>query len=241
MKSGVGLWKRRAAEVAAELVKNGMVTGLGSGSTMAEVVRCLARKKPKAIFIPASSMIERTARRLGLKLGTLDAFDKLDLMLDGADEVDPNLNLIKGRGGAHTREKILTRSAERVVIVVDKTKLVRRLGKRSPVPVEVLPFAVKHAEKKLAKKLGGRPKLRVSGSRPYITDNRNYILDVKFHRISKPANLEREVNRIPGVVENGIFVGLADAIIVGHEKGVKTINSKRDFLQFVRQKFKACG
>jgi ribose 5-phosphate isomerase A len=235
MKPDVELWKRRVAEVAAGLVKNGMMVGLGSGSTMVEVVKCLAKKKPKAIFIPASSMIEKISGKLGLKLGTLDTRDKLDLMLDGADEVDPNLNLIKGRGGAHTREKILAQAAERVVIVVDRTKLVRRLGERSHVPVEVMPFAAKYVEKRLAKKLGGRPKLRVGRfQRPYITDNRNYILDVKFPRISKPAALEHQVNSIPGVVENGIFVGLADVVMVGHEKGIKTIRSKRDFLHFAR-------
>jgi ribose 5-phosphate isomerase A len=231
MKSEIGLWKHRAAEAAAELVRDGMVVGLGSGSTMAETVKCLAKKKPEAVFVPASHTIEKVARRSGLKLGGLGARRPLDLVLDGADEVDPNFNLIKGRGGAHTREKILARAARRVAIVVDRTKLVERLGERSPVPVEVLPFAAERCKTELAG-LGGDPKLRLrKGGKPFVTDNENYILDVKFSRIPNPAKLEREINEVPGVVENGIFTRLADVVLVGHENGCARLVSRRDFLK----------
>jgi len=228
-------WKRAAAEAAAKLVCDGMVVGLGSGTTVAQVVRTLARFKPKATFVPSSSATQRLASKLGLRLGSLDAHERLDLMLDGADEVDPNFNLIKGRGGAHTREKIVASAARRVVIIVDLTKLVRRLGERTPVPVEVLPFAGEYTMRELAK-LGGEPKLRLtSAGVPFVTDNGNFIVDLKFARIAQPAKLEQEINRVPGVVENGIFVDVADLVIVGQKDGCSKLRSKRDFLRFMRR------
>lgn len=232
---GVEEWKRAAAEAAAKLARDGMVVGLGSGTTVAQVVRTLARLKPKATFVPSSSVIQRLASKLGLGLSSLDAHEKLDLMLDGADEVDPNFNLIKGRGGAHTREKIVASAAKRVVIIVDITKLVRRLGERMPVPVEVLPFAGEYTTRELAK-LGGEPKLRLtSAGVPFVTDNGNFIVDLKFARIAPPAKLEQEINRVPGVVENGIFVDVANLVLVGHENGCSRLRSKRDFLRFMRR------
>ncbi|MEW6593219.1 MAG: ribose-5-phosphate isomerase RpiA [Candidatus Hadarchaeota archaeon] len=233
---GVDDWKIAAAEAAAGLVRDGTVVGLGSGSTVAEVVRAIARLKPEATFVPASSSTERLARRLGLKLDSLNNHDELDLAIDGADEVDADFNMIKGHGGAHTREKLVAAAAKRLVITVDSTKLVRRLGERSPVPVEVLPFAVGYAERELST-LGGRPRLRaVAGQKSFVTDNGNYILDVKFHRISDPEDLELEINKIFGVVENGIFVGMADEVLVGHKGGCEKLKSKLDFLKFVRGK-----
>jgi len=229
------MWKREAAKVAAKLVRDKMVVGLGSGTTVAEIIRVLAKLKSKATFITSSSLTQRLAGDLGLKLSSLDVYDKLDIMIDGADEVDPDFNLIKGRGGAHTREKIVAGAAERVVIVVDRTKLVKKLGERAPVPVEVLPFVREYTARKLAK-LGGEPKLRaaVSGS-PFVTDDGNYILDVKFRSIPKPAELEQKINRVPGVVENGIFVGVTDLVLVGYESGCMKLDSKQAFLKFMRQ------
>ncbi len=228
-------WKRVAAEVAAKLVHEGMVVGLGSGTTVAQVVRTLARLKPKATFVPSSSATQRLAGKLGLGLSSLNAHEKLDLTIDGADEVDPNFNLIKGRGGAHTREKIVASAARRVVIVVDRTKLVRKLGERSPVPVEVIPFAHEHTMMRLAK-LGGEPKLRMGPSgTPFVTDDGNYIIDLKFRSVPKPARLEAAINRVPGVIENGIFVGVADVVLVGYEGGCSRLRSKRDFLRFMRR------
>jgi len=174
------------------------------------------------------------ASKLGLRLESLSAHKKLDLMLDGADEVGPNFNLIKGRGGAHAREKIVASASRRVVIVVDRTKLVRRLGEQMPVPVEVLPFAREYTIARL-EKLGGKPKLRqTSAGTPFVTDNGNYIVDIEFGSIQRPTKLEREINRIPGVIENGLFVGVADAVLVGHEDGCAKLRSKRDFLKFMR-------
>jgi len=228
-------WKIAAAEAAAKLVKRGMVVGLGSGTTVAQVVRALAKKKPGAIFVPSSIYIQRLASEFGLKLASLHEYRRLDLMIDGADEVDANFNMIKGRGGAHTREKIVAGAAKRVVIVVDRTKLVKRLGEKMPVPVEVLPFAYKPAIHKLAE-LGGKPMLRTTPSgAPFVTDDGNYIIDVKFREVAKPAELERAINRVPGVVENGIFVGVADIVLVGCEGGCKIFRSKRNFLNFLKK------
>ncbi len=228
------MWKREAAKVAAKLVRDKMVVGLGSGTTVAEIIRILAKLKPKATFIPSSSPTQRLAGDLGLKLSSLDVHEKLDLMIDGADEVDPDFNMIKGGGGAHTREKIVAGAAKRVAIVVDRTKLVKKLGERAPVPVEVLPFAREYTARKLAE-LGGEPKLRVAmGGSPFVTDDGNYILDMKFHSIINPAELEQKINRIPGVVENGIFVGVADLVLVGYESGCMKLDSKQAFLKFMR-------
>lgn len=227
-------WKREAAEVAAKLVRDKMVVGLGSGTTVIKVIQVLAKLKPKAIFVPSSSATQRLASDLGLELSSLDVHDKLDLMIDGADEVDLNFNMIKGRGGAHTREKIVAGAAKRVAIVVDKTKLVKKLGEHAPVPVEVLPFVREYMMSKLAQ-LGGEPKLRMSASgAPFITDNGNYVMDVKFHSITNPTKLEHQINRVPGVVENGIFVDVADEVIVGYEVGHAKLRSKQDFSKFMR-------
>ena len=219
--------------VAAKLVKAGMAVGLGSGTTVTHVVRILAEQRPKAIFIPSSFATQKLASELGLGLGSLEDHPMLDLMIDGADEVDPNFDMIKGKGGAQTREKIVASAARKVVIVVDRRKLVRRLGERVPVPVEVLPFAYKFTMRKLAE-LKGEARLRTTpAGAPFVTDNGNYIIDVKFASIPRPAELEAEVNRVPGVVENGLFVDVADLVLVGHEGGCVRLKSKQDFLNFI--------
>jgi len=230
---GVEKWKISAAKAAARLVKRSMTVGLGSGSTVVHVITYLAKLKPDASFVPSSIATQKLASKLGLKLAPLHKHRKLDLMIDGADEVDSNFDMIKGRGGAHTREKIVTSAAKRVAIVVDRTKLVRKLGERSPVPVEVLPFASKSAIIKLAE-IGGKPKLRtIPTGAPFVTDDGNYIIDVKFRGIAKPKGLEAKINRAPGVIENGIFVGVADVVFVGYEGGCKILKSKKDFVKFV--------
>ena len=232
----VEIWKKSSAQAAAKFVKAGMAVGLGSGTTVAHVVRTLARSKSRAIFIPSSSATQKLASELDLKLGSLGDHPKLDLMIDGADEVDPDLNMIKGRGGAQTREKILASAARKVVIVADRTKLVSQLGERTPVPVEVLPFAHKFTMRRLAE-LKGEAKLRITTTKaPFVTDNGNYIVDIKFTSISRPAELEAEINRMPGVVENGLFVKVADVVLVGHEGGCATLRSRRDFLNFMRRR-----
>lgn len=228
----VEAWKKASARAAAKLVKAGMAVGLGSGTTVAHVVRTLAEQKSKAIFIPSSFTTQRLASELGLGLGSLEDRPKLDLMIDGADEVDPDFNMIKGKGGAQTREKIVASAARKVVIVVDRTKLVKRLGERVPVPIEVLSFAYKFTMRKLAE-LGGEARLRTTpAGAPFITDNGNYIIDVKFASIPRPAEFEVDVNRVPGVVENGLFTHMVDVVFVGHEGGCAVLRSKRDFLKF---------
>jgi ribose 5-phosphate isomerase A len=224
-------WKEFAAEKACDFVEDGMRVGLGSGTTVQKIVRELVARKPRAKFVPASSSTEEMARRSGLSLIPLEP-PELDLVLDGADEVDPEFNALKGKGGALTREKILCRAARRVVLVVDRTKLVRTLS--GPVPVEVLPFALAFVRRRL-EELGGGPRLReVSGS-PFITDNGNYILDTAFGRIRNPEKMEREINQIPGVIENGIFPRAADEIVVGHEGGASVVRGRRQFLSLLNR------
>jgi len=226
-------WKISAAEAAARLVKRGMTVGLGSGSTVAHAVKCLAKLKPDASFVPSSIATQRLASELGLKLASLHEYRRLDLMIDGADEVDASFNMVKGRGGAQTREKIVADAAKRVVIVVDRTKLVDCLGEKMPVPVEVLPFVYKTAICRLAEL--GKPVLRATPTgAPFVTDDGNYIIDVKFRSISNPAKLEQVIDRVPGVIENGIFVGVADVVLVGYEGGCKILKSKKDFVNFTR-------
>ncbi len=227
-------WKRAAAKVAAKLVKDDMAVGLGSGTTVYELVRALAEIKPKAKYVASSSATQQLADRLGLELSSLGELPELDLALDGADEVAPDFTMIKGGGGAHTREKIVAGAAKRVVIIVDQGKLVKNIGETWPVPTEVLPFAHQNTASRL-KKLGGDPKLRlVSEGQPYITDNGNYILDVKFKTIEKPEELEKKINQIPGVIENGIFCNVADQVIVGHSGGVEILKSPEDFSKFLK-------
>jgi ribose 5-phosphate isomerase A len=226
-------WKRSAAEAAMRFVKKGMVVGLGSGSTVAHFIEVLGERMPNALFVPGSSSTQRLASEKGLTLVSLNDFQKLDLVVDGADEVDPDFNMIKGGGGAHTREKILASAAEKVIIIVDRTKLAHRLGENKPLPVEVLPFAHKFVASELTR-LNGKPKLRMGPhGEPFVTDNGNYVLDVRFKRILRPEKLEERVNSIPGVVDNGLFVGLADVLLVGHEGGCTALKTKRDFLNFI--------
>jgi ribose 5-phosphate isomerase A len=168
------------------------------------------------VGIPTSYQSAMIARENGVVIRTLDDVAKIDIAIDGADEVDPKKNLIKGGGGAHTREKVIDSLAELFVVVVDESKLVSHLGQKFPVPVEVLPFAVQPVMKKLDK-MGGNPVLRmgVKKSGPVITDQGNMIIDARFHKIKDPKALELELNDIPGVVENGLFVGLAHVVLVG--------------------------
>lgn len=227
-------WKNSAAECAAGLVHDGMIVGLGSGSTVAKIIRAISELEPKATFVTSSSESQRLASDLGLNLSSLEVHDKLDMMVDGADEVDKNFDMIKGRGGAHTKEKIVAGAAKKVVIAIDRTKLVRRLGERSPVPVEVVPFAPKYTMRKLAL-LGGEPNLRMSPSGAlFITDNGNYVVDVKFQSIARPAKLERMINLTPGVVENGIFSGVADVLLVGYEGGCSVLKTRKGLLKFLK-------
>ena len=159
------------------------------------------------------------AKQYGIPLTTLDAIDHIDIAIDGADEVDPQKNLIKGGGAAHTREKIVDALADQFVVVVDGNKLVDRLGSTFLLPVEVIPMAIAPVMRAI-EKLGGKPELRmgIKKAGPVITDQGNMVVDVKFDSIDNPAELEKTLNNIPGVLENGLFVGVADIVLVGEVK-----------------------
>ncbi len=217
-----GLAKRSAARAAAELVKTGMRIGLGTGSSFRFALERLGERVREEGLevsgVPSSSATAKLAKELGIGLLTLEDVDTLDLAIDGADEVDPAKNLIKGGGGALVRERIIAAAAEELVVVVDDTKLVQQLGLAFAVPVEVLPFGWRQAQRTIAE-LGCEPKLRVEQGQACLTDNGNYILDCRFHGIADPAALHRDLNCIPSVLDNGIFVGMAGRVYVGESGG----------------------
>jgi ribose 5-phosphate isomerase A len=215
------LAKRLAGKEAAVRVKTGFIVGLGTGSTAAYAIEELGRRIREEgldIFgIPTSYQAADLARRNGIPIRTLDDVDKVDIAIDGADEVDPEKNLIKGGGGAHTSEKVIDAFADFFVTVVDDSKLVERLGGKTAVPVEVIPMALSPVLRCL-KAMGGDPVLRIAVKKdgPVITDLGNLIVDVGFPIIEDPQELEMRLNNIPGVVENGLFVKLADLVIIGN-------------------------
>ncbi|MBM5805255.1 MAG: ribose-5-phosphate isomerase RpiA [Candidatus Verstraetearchaeota archaeon] len=224
--------KRRAAEAALAEVKDGQILGLGTGSTVAIFIELLGEKIKKEgwkiLGVPTSYQSAYLAAENGIQLTTLDEHPVLDLAVDGADELDKRLNLIKGGGAALTREKIVDSSAKRFVVIADGAKLVERLGTKTPVPIEVLPVARRTVAKRIGL-LGGKPKLRDAGDRkdgPLITDNGNLIIDADFGAIDDPQALEFVLKRIPGVVEAGLFINLAHTAYIGSEKGVKRIDRR---------------
>ncbi len=211
--------KRAAAERAVSYVKDGMTVGLGTGSTAKYVIEFLGKMVAdglKILGVPTSISTTKLADELSIPL--LYDFEKIDLTIDGADEVDPNGNLIKGGGGAMTREKIVAAASSKRIMIVDETKLVQKLG-AFPLPVEVLPFGWRFSAKRLAE-LGCQVNIRMSGGGDvFLTDNHNYILDCRFEKIVEPDALSREINSIPGVLENGLFVKRVQLVVVGDEKG----------------------
>jgi ribose 5-phosphate isomerase A len=224
--------KEAAGRRAAEEIRDGMKLGLGTGSTVHFVLVRLAERIAgeglRVRGVPTSRETADKAREMGIPLAELNDLVRLDLYLDGADEVDPEFRLIKGAGGALLREKIVAAASRDRVIVVDRTKLVDRLGSRAAVPVEVVPFARKTIEKAVAD-LGGPPRLRTGpDGEPYRTDEGNEILDCRFASgIADPAGLERALAAIPGVVESGLFIGLADRLIIGGPDGRVEIRKRR--------------
>ena len=220
--------KKAAGEAAAELVKSGMVVGLGTGSTVAWTIKRLGERVKEEgleiLGVPTSFQAENLAIASGIKLTTLNQNPVLDLAIDGADQVDTNLFVIKGGGAAHTREKVVACSAQRFVIVADESKYVEKLT--WPVPVEVLPFAFRLVETRL-KELGGKPVLRLGKMKdgPVITDNGNFVMDVDFGAIVDPAALAAKISPIPGVVEHGIFNNL-DELYLAKADGVEIIKKK---------------
>ena len=217
--------KRSAALRAVELVMDGMALGLGTGSTVAHMLEALAEKVRsglRVVGVPSSRATEASALRLGIPLATLDQHPVLDLTLDGADEVDPRLDLIKGGGGALLREKILAAASRQLVIMVDDTKLVSRLGERFALPVEVVPFATPTVLRSLAR-LDLRPTLRQRDGMPTLTDNGNVVIDCQTGPLEDAAGLAAHLRTLPGVVETGLFLGMASMVVIGHGGGRVTV------------------
>ena len=218
---------RVLGEAAATYVEDGMKVGLGTGRAATAFVRALAertRREGFRISCVATSEATRTlATTLGLPIVTLGEAGDLDLTIDGADEVDRKLDLIKGLGGALVREKIVAASSRRLVIVAGADKLVDRLGVRTPLPVEIVPFGAPLCERRL-RALGAEPRLRGAASGPYVSDNGNHILDCEFAGIDDPAALDRAIREIPGVVATGLFVGMAERVLVEERGAVRVIH-----------------
>jgi ribose 5-phosphate isomerase A len=223
--------KRAAAEAAVELVEDGMVIGLGTGSTAAFAVEALARRHRQGLHflgIPTSERTAAQARAAGIPLTSFAQHRQIDLTIDGADEVERGtLNLIKGLGGALLREKIVAAASRRLAIVVDGSKLVDRLGTHSPVPAEVVAFGLEATQAAL-EVLGASARLRLSqAGDPFVTDNGNRILDCSFGPIADPARLEERIRHIVGVVESGLFISRADPVFVADAGGVHRLDSAR--------------
>jgi ribose 5-phosphate isomerase A len=221
--------KERAAEAAAAVVSSGQLLGLGSGSTAALVLEALARRLATGEIsdvagVPTSLETADLAATLGIPLVGLEVNPVLDLAIDGADEVDPELNVIKGRGGALLREKIVACASRRFVVVVDESKLVDRLGVWAPVPVEVLPFGWRFVADQV-ERLGAAASLRESDGTVVETDQGNYVLDCAFDGMDDPAALARRLASIPGVLGHGLFVAMADEVIVGRDDGVEVLGA----------------
>jgi ribose 5-phosphate isomerase A len=218
--------KRAAALRAIEEVQDGMVLGLGTGSTAAHVVEGLAarvRAGLRIVGIPSSERTAAQARRLGIRIATFAEYQKLDLTIDGADEVElGTLHLIKGLGGALLREKIVAAASRRLVIVVDQEKLVERLGEHTPVPVEVTPFGWQATAAALAA-LGSMPERRYIGEQPFVTDEGHLIFDCRFGPIADPAALEARIAMTVGTVESGLFVGRSSMVVVASDSGVEVL------------------
>ena len=225
--------KRAAGEAAAALADAGMRLGLGTGSTTAFAIEALGRRVREegldVVGVPTSFAAERLARQHGVPLATLDDLGldalgpdahALDLALDGADEVGPGLALIKGRGAAHTREKVVAALAARFVVLADESKMVDRLGTRMPVPVEVLPMA-EPAVAWALRALGAAPALRMGAHKdgPVVTDQGFWVLDARFDGIDDPAALATEIDAVPGVLGHGLFIAMATDVLVGTDSG----------------------
>ncbi|QLH74492.1 MAG: ribose-5-phosphate isomerase RpiA [Methanomassiliicoccales archaeon] len=213
---------KKAAERAVGLVKDGMILGLGTGSTTYYAVEAIGRLVAQGYDlkgVPTSKATEEQARRLGIPLLELDDVDRIDLTIDGADEVDGRMDLIKGMGGALLREKMVAYVSRQEVIIVDGSKMVDKLGTRSPLPVEVVRFGHKRTRRHL-EMLGCQPELK-GGATPFITDNGNYIYNCRFDCIEDPYALELQLKQIPGVVETGLFLRMATKVVIARENGIE--------------------
>lgn len=226
------LAKKRAATEAVKHVENGFVLGLGSGSTASYAIKKIGRRvreeNLKVLGVPTSYQAFLLAVECGIPVTTLNEHPQLDLDIDGADQIDRHLNVIKGGGGALAKEKIVAAASRKLVIVADETKLTNNLGVDQPLPVEILPIALPIVSSR-AREMGGKPVLRekMDKSGAYITDNGNFILDVDFGAISNPSTLESRLKSVPGVVETGLFIGMAHMAYIGTKNALKTIRRDR--------------
>jgi ribose 5-phosphate isomerase A len=219
--------KKIAAGKAIEYIKDGMTLGLGTGSTAYWAIQGIGEMVKKGLTVRAiatSLQSESLALELGIPIVPFSEIDHLDITIDGADEVDESLNLIKGGGGALLREKIVASATRFYIIIVDESKLVKELGK-FPLPVEVAPFGWELTFRRLAK-LGGSPRMRMAGDKPFLTDNQHYILDCPFGLIKNPARLHEQVSGITGVMEDGFFINMADIVVAGSPGGDTRILKK---------------
>ncbi|UCC92221.1 MAG: ribose-5-phosphate isomerase RpiA [Thermoplasmata archaeon] len=220
--------KRQAGERAAEYVTDGMKVGLGTGSTVHYTLLALGRRVREEgldiVGVPTSVRTERTSNEVGIPLGDLDELGRLDVTIDGADEVDPHLNLIKGLGGALVREKIVAAHSRELIIVVDDSKMVDILGTRSPLPVEVFKMGHRRLHGALAD-LGCAPALRLGGDEsPFVSDNGNNIYDCRFTSIPRPHETELAINNVVGVVENGLFLDMTTSVVVASTSGISVVD-----------------
>ncbi|MFT6075417.1 MAG: ribose 5-phosphate isomerase A [Yoonia sp.] len=233
-----------AAKQATEYVESGMKIGLGSGSTAAWLVQCLGEmvreEGLKIKGVPTSNDTAELAREVGIDVMTLEDAKWLDLTIDGADEYDASLTLIKGGGGAHLREKIVATASDRMIVIADATKKVDTLG-AFPLPVEVIPFGLSVTQSLIAETLTGMDvlgreiTLRKFNDKPFITDEGNMILDLHLKHIAHPRELSLLLNQIPGVVENGLFIDICDVVIVGHGDGKVSVRDiTNDSLEIFR-------
>lgn len=224
--------KKMAAFQAVGYLSSGMVVGLGTGSTAKFALECIGAKIRDGeirdlLGIPSSRQTEALALGLSIPLTTLDAHPEIDLTIDGADEVDADVNLIKGGGGALLREKVLAQASRRMIVIVDESKISKRLGTRWALPVEVLPFA-RRVEERYMKSLGASVKLRVGqDGGPFRTDEGNFILDADFGPIEDPEALSRTLNGRAGIVEHGLFIGLAEEVIIAGKGGIEHLRRNR--------------
>ncbi len=223
--------KIQAAEKAVEQIKSGYIIGLGTGSTANFAIMKIAEllkegKLNNIVGIPTSNTTEELSISLGIPLASFENIQEIDLTIDGADEVDEELNLIKGGGGALLREKVVAQASKREIIVVDESKISKQLGEKWHVPVEVLKFSFQ-LEKRFLESLGASVVLRkADDGNPYVTDENNYILDANFGIISSPRELAHKLEARAGIVEHGLFIDLVSEIIVASTTGIRTISKK---------------
>jgi ribose 5-phosphate isomerase A len=224
--------KKKAAVYAVEFIKSDMVVGLGTGSTASFAIERIAERiqtgdLQNVVGIPSSERTDKLARQLDIPLTDLDAHPEIDLTIDGADEVDPDLNVIKGGGGALLREKIIAQASRRNIIIVDESKLSPRLGTTWALPIEVVPFA-RNTEQVYLESIGGSVTLRVDENEsPFLTDQQNIILDTHFGQIADPGGLVARLNTRAGIVEHGLFLGLATDVIVAAKEDIRHLKGSR--------------